>query len=89
MLRETPDFDLGAELEQQKFMAANPRVARAETFLSLVEQGDADADAAEAFLNDDPETGGGTPLLYLLPQARLRKLTSQRSITRTRRRKRS
>jgi len=87
MLRETPDFDLGAELEQQKFMAANPRVARAETFLSLVEQGD--ADAAEAFLNDDPETGGGTPLLYSLSPAWRRKLTSQRSTTRTRRRERS
>ncbi|KAH7101928.1 ankyrin [Auriculariales sp. MPI-PUGE-AT-0066] len=53
---ETPDFDLGAEIAHQRFLAANPRIARAETFLSLVEQGD--ADAAEAFLNADPENGG-------------------------------
>ncbi|EJD49209.1 ankyrin [Auricularia subglabra TFB-10046 SS5] len=45
----TEDFDLGAELAELQFLAEHPDIERAETFLTLVEQGD--ADAAEELLS--------------------------------------
>ncbi|KZV83350.1 hypothetical protein EXIGLDRAFT_656163 [Exidia glandulosa HHB12029] len=45
------DYDLGAELEEEAFLAGHPHIGRAEAFLALVEQGD--ADAAEGLLRGD------------------------------------
>lgn len=50
--RVTENFDLSEELEEEAFMLANPQIRRAETFLTLVEQGD--WDEAESFLRDEP-----------------------------------